>query len=139
MAFRISTALKNSLCLALINPLAGTSGVSGPASLKIYEGVQPASADDDAGTYSLLCEISNIGWNATTSGTASFANTSGYVGTAAMDGTAGWGRMENINGLGTCRVDGDVGTQVNNVFTINVNSFSSGGEITLLSADIYMA
>lgn len=137
MAFRMSTDLKNALCLEVMTLFAGTSGTAGTAQLTIMAGSQPGSADS-SGTGGTLCVISGIGWNATTTGTAGLAS-SAYVGTAGTSGTAGWARLETINSSGTCRIDGDVGTAAGNVFTINVNSFSSGGEISLTSADIYMA
>lgn len=138
MAFRMSTDLKNALCKEVINLFAGTSGTAGTASLTIMNGTQALSAND-AGTGATLCVITGIGWNETTSGTAGFAATGGYVGTAGTAGTATWARMETVNASGTCRIDGDVGTAAGNVFTINVNNFSSGGLITLTAADIYMA
>lgn len=137
MAFRMSTGLKNALCLEVLTLMAGTSGTAGTASLTIMAGTQAASADD-AGTGGTLCVITGIGWNAATSGTSPLAGTS-YTGTAGTSGTAVWARLECINDSGTCRIDGDVGTAAGNVFTINVNSFSSGGLITLTAADIYMA
>mgnify|MGYP001767867042 CR=1 FL=1 len=140
MAFRISLDMKNALCSDVVKYLAGTYGTAGTASLTIRAGSQPGSADS-SGTGATLCVISGIGWGtdsvATTSGTALLYGT--FSGTAGTSGTAEWARLECINASGTCRIDGDVGTSVTNVFTINVNSFSSGGEINLLSANIYMA
>lgn len=136
MAFRMSLDLKNALCLEVLTLMAGTSGTDGTASLTIMAGTQAASADD-AGTGGTLCVITGIGWNTTTTGTSGLAGI--YTGTAGTSGTATWARMECINDSGTCRIDGDVGTAAGNVFTINVNSFSSGGLITLTAADIYMA
>lgn len=137
MAFRMSTGLKNALCLEVLTLMAGTSGTAGTASLTIMAGTQAASADD-AGTGGTLCVITGIGWNTATSGTSALAGMA-YTGTAGTSGTAVWARLECINDSGTCRIDGDVGTAAGNVFTINVNSFSSGGLITLTAADIYMA
>ena len=140
MAFKLSNAQANVLCNSLVTSLAGTTGISGTASLNLYSGSQPASANDEVGTgNNLLCTIEGIGWKAGTAGTASLASSSGYQGTASTAGIAGWGRIETINGSGTCRADGDVGTSIGNVFQINLNNFSSGGLVTLVSADIYMA
>jgi hypothetical protein len=132
--------MKNAMCNEVLSLMAGTNGTSGTASLKIYSGAQPASADDGAGTSgTMLCQIDNIGWNLGTSGTSFLASTSGYQGTASDAGSAGWARMETVNGFGTCRIDGDCGIVAGNVFTLNINEFSTGGLVTLLSADIYMA
>lgn len=138
MAFRMSNDLKNLIVNTIVPVIAGTTGTAGTGELKIYSGNQPANADT-SGTGATLCTISNIGWETATSGTSSFSSTSGYTGTAGQDGTAGWARLELIGEAGTYRIDGDIGTSVANVFTINVNNFSSGGIISLLSADIYCA
>jgi hypothetical protein len=58
------------------------------------------------------------------------------VGTAGSTGVAGWARLETINDSGTCRIDGDVGTSGTNAFTINVNSITEDGEVTLTAATI---
>jgi len=135
-AFRMSNDLKNALCGNVISYIAGADGTDGL--LTISAGPQPGDAGSD-GTGGTLCVIGGIAWNSTTSGTASLASTTGYAGTAIAAGTAGWGRLEYVGTAGTCRIDGDIGTSAAHVFMINVNNFSSGGVITLLSADIYMA
>lgn len=133
MAFAMNDALKNAVVLNVITLMAGTSGIAGTASLTIRAGSQPSA--ESAGTGGTLCVISNIGWAAATSGTAALAGTA-YVGTAGSTGSAGWARLECINDSGTCRIDGDVGTAATNAFTINVNSITSGGEVTLTAATI---
>jgi hypothetical protein len=139
MAFRLSTPLKNELVNeSMVKKMAGTNGTAGTASLRIYTGTQPTSADD-ATSGTILCSILGIGWSSGTSGTAVFASSTGYYGTAVTSGVAGWARMETINATGTCRIDGDVGISQNNVFTINSASLVSGGVVTLLSADIYVS
>lgn len=137
MAFRLSTDLKNVLVNTMITTMAGTYGTAGTASLTIYTGTQPASADSD-GTGSTIAVIENIGWsddNPTTSGTAALADS--YVGTSGEAGTAGWARLECINDAGTCRIDGDVGTSIANVFRINDTVIDGTAAVTLLSANIY--
>lgn len=139
MAFRMSTDLKNHLCdNGVITALAGTTGASGTASLRLYNGTQPATADSGTnGT--MLCEITGIAWNNATNGTAVFNSTAGYTGTSVVAGTIGWARMECISSLGTCRIDGDAGTSTLNVFTINVPTVEIGGLVTLNTSNIYMA
>jgi hypothetical protein len=139
MAFRMSTSLKNHLCnTGVVSALAGTTGASGTASLRLYTGTQPASAD--SGTSGImLCEITGIGWDNATNGTSTFNSTAGYTGTAVQAGTIGWARMECISALGTCRIDGDAGTSSLNVFTINVPVLEVSGLVALNSANIYMA
>lgn len=136
MAFRMSNDLKNELANRVVQLMAGTIGTGGTASLTIRSGVQPTDVSS-SGTGGTLCVIENIGWGSAAAGTASFATAGGYAGTAVTSGTGGWARLECINASGTCRIDGDVGTAAGNVFTVNVNSFASGGVFTLTAADIY--
>lgn len=133
MAFAMNDALKNAVVLNVITLMAGTSGTAGTASLTIRAGTQPSA--ESAGTGGTLCVISGIGWAAATSGTSVLAGTA-YVGTAGSTGVAGWARLECVNTSGTCRIDGDVGTAATNAFTINVNSITNGGEVTLTAATI---
>lgn len=70
---------------------------------------------------------------------AQLVDVAGYAGTAVADGTAGWARLEDVAGDGSFVIDGDVGTSSANVFTLNVTEILTGGTVTLLNADIYMA
>lgn len=133
MAFAMNNTLKNAVVLNVITLMAGTSGTGGTASLSIRAGDQPSA--ESAGTGGTLCVIAGIGWDAATGGTANMS-TSSYVGTAGSTGVAGWARLETINDSGTCRIDGNVGTSATNAFTINVNSITEGGEVTLTAATI---
>lgn len=138
MAFRMNNDLKNLIVNAIIPAIAGAVGESGTGCLTILAGSQPSSAET-SGTGGTLCVISNIGWGASTNGTSVFVSETGYQGTAVAAGAAGWARLELQSTAGTYRIDGDVGTAVGNVFTINANSFSSGGVVSLLSSDLYCA
>jgi hypothetical protein len=141
----MSTDLKNYVInQGVIKQMAGTMGTGGTASLKIYTGSQPASADS-ATSGTLLCTISNIAWGGSngtigaTSGTTDLASTAGYSGTAATGGVAGWGRMEAFGtgftgSAGTFRIDGDVGTAATCTFVINSVNVANGGVVTLLTA-----
>jgi hypothetical protein len=135
MAFRLSTLLKDIVLNNLVTNMASTVGTDGTASLNVYSGTQPASADD-ATAGSLLCSIANIGWAAATGGTSSLAAAAGYSGTAIATGTAGWARFEFLGSAGTYRMDGEVGTASTGTFVINAVSVSSGGIVTLLTANI---
>ncbi len=146
MAFRMSTSLKDYLCTAgIVTNFAGTTGTGGTAVLYIYTNTQPASADEgDCGTLSgtfgtILAVIEGIGWGTALTGTCAFATAGGYSSTSRTAGTAGWARLECINDNGTCRIDGNVGTGLGNVWTINQAIFATNGEtVTLTSADVYM-
>jgi hypothetical protein len=70
---------------------------------------------------------------------AQLVDPDGYAHVAVDDGEAGWARLTDSAGDGSYVIDGDVGESSANVFTINVDDIVSGGTITLLNADIYMA
>jgi hypothetical protein len=133
-AFKMNSNMKNYLInQGMINQIAGTNGTAGTASLNIYSGTQPATAD--TGTNGMLiCTISNIGWSAATAGTANIAGT--YSGTAGVDGTAAWARMTTVNANGTFCADGDVSTSGTSVFVINGSIISNGDVVKLQSANI---
>ena len=135
MALSINSALKNSIVNSIITALAGTTGTAGTAQLRIYSGNQPANAD--AGTSgTLLCTIPNVGWNPCTAGTSTL--TAVAYGTAAVTGTAGWARFERIGTAGTFRLDGQIGVDSTNVFSINSAVFSTAGApVALLTAPLY--
>jgi hypothetical protein len=134
MALKLNATMKNYLIdKGMIDQLAGTSGTAGTASLNIYNGTQPANAD--AGTNgTLLCTISNIGWNYGTSGSAALTGT--VTGTAGTDGTATWARMSTVNSNGTFCLDGDVGTAGTAIFVINSAALLTDDIVRLLSANI---
>ena len=147
MALLLSTDLKNYIVnQGIIKQLAGTMGTGGTARLRIYNGSQPASADNGTnGT--MLCEIINIGWGGTngtigaTSGTAAFGTAAGYTGTAATSGTAVWARLETIGtgytgSAATHRIDGEVGTAATSTFVINSTTITALGSVTILSMPI---
>jgi hypothetical protein len=113
MALKIGTDLKNYIVnQGVVVKMAGTWGTGGSASINIYTGAQPSTADGTA-SGTLLCTISNIGWSdsvGATGGTAALANTAGYVGTAA-----------------TC------------TFVINNASITALGTVTLLTAPVLVS
>jgi len=149
-ALKLSTDLKNYIVnQGIAKKMAGTMGTGGTCVLRIYNGVQPATADGPtSGT--MVCEIINIGWGGTgnagtigaTGGTAIHSSGGpGYTGTAGSDGSAIWARMETITtgytgSAATMRIDGSCGTGVDATFVINVVNIEKGGYVTLLTAPI---
>jgi hypothetical protein len=147
MALKIGTDLKNYIVnQGVVVKMAGTWGTGGSASINIYTGAQPSTADGTA-SGTLLCTISNIGWSdsvGATGGTAALANTAGYVGTAATTGTAGWARLQTVGtgysgSAATFRIDGDVGTAATCTFVINSASITALGTVTLLTAPVLVS
>ena len=140
MALTMNTALQNELINAAIILLAGTYGTEGTANLKIYSGEAPGTAGDGtqgtAGTNHLIVEISGIKWNSGTDGSAGLIEAA--TGTAGSTGIAAWGRLESeAGGSGLC-IDGDVGVNYWNGFTINSVSITLNDVITLANIDIFL-
>lgn len=139
MAFKINTQLKNVLVNDVITRLAGTTGVDGTASLRLYTGTQPANADA-ATSGTLLCTLTDISWAHCTGGTA--ALTASVSGTTSEAGTAGWARLQTVGAgtEGTFVVDGSVGAAGTNTFVLSNPIFTTaGGLVSLVTAPIYMA
>lgn len=138
MAFKISLDLqKHLLNGGIISAIAGTSGTAGTATLNLYSGTQPANAD--AGTSgTLICTIAGISWNTATNGTTGLASTDGYSGTAIKAGTIGWGRMECISEKGTCRIDGNAGSNGGEVWSTTRCIVGAGDAVHLVTADLFV-
>lgn len=71
-------------------------------------------------------------------GISTLVAAAGYSGTAIASGVAGWARLEDSTGDNTLIVDGDVGADYWNVFTINSVAIVTDDVITLLNADIFL-
>lgn len=71
-------------------------------------------------------------------GIATLVDPEGYSAVAIESGLAGWARLESSAGDGSLVVDGDVGADFWNVFTINSATVATDQVITLLNADIFM-
>jgi len=150
MAFRFNDDAKNYIInQGIVKQLAGTMGTGGTATLYIYTGSQPDSANDaPSGTSgTLLCTIINIGWGGSngtrgaTCGTIAFGTSGGYTGTAVADGTAGWGRFQRYGtgftgSAATFRVDGDVGVAGTCTFVIDSVEIATSGLVNIQTFNI---
>jgi hypothetical protein len=123
MAIRFNTATRNALADTLGAAMAY-------ATLSIYTGTQPATANDTA-TGTKLVDVTINAFNAASTGTATLDTSSPNVGTAVATGTAGWGRITHTSGV----IDGTVGTSGTD-FTINSTSITSGSAVTLTAMTI---
>lgn len=121
MTIRFNTTLRNTLADEL-------AGVLGYATLTIYTGSQPASANN-AATGTALAVFTLAGYDAAASGSATL--TASVPTTADATGTAGWARFTD----GSNVVDGTVGTSGTD-FIISTTAITSGGTVTLTSATI---
>lgn len=124
MAIRFNTATRNLLADALGSGMAS-------ATLSIYTGSQPATAND-AASGTKLVDITINAFNAASTGKATLDTSSPNVGTAVATGTAGWGRIVFSTSNG---IDGTVGTSGTD-FTINSTSITSGATVTLTAMTI---
>lgn len=122
MATRIPTAVRNAVTDVVVDRVdTGTTNAEG--SLRIYEGSQPASANDSAsGTLLAEVELENPAFSASSTGVATLLGTPlSTVGLAA--GTAGWFRIVDRNEATV--VDGSAGTSgtelILNTATISIN------------------
>ncbi len=127
----LNAALVNALVSAwtvtAANVAAGAS-----ASIKIYSGSAPASADA-AATGTLLATFTTAAggtsWNAASAGSAALASNLAVA--ASATGTAGYARMEK----GTFVLQGSVGTAATD-FIIDSTSLVNGNTVTLTNATI---
>lgn len=95
MATRLPTAARNSACDAVVDLLDAGSGA---ATLKIYSGSQPASANDAAsGTLLTTVTLADPAFGAASTGVATLAGTP-LSGTGVAAGTAGWARLADSTG-----------------------------------------
>lgn len=135
MAVRLSANLANTLANAIDDAF---NAGSGAATIKIYTGTQPATADTAVGGATLLATftLSDPAFGNASGGTITMAGTPLTV-AAAATGTAGWFRAES-NGGGTLTVlDGSVGTSGHQI-NLNTTSITSGVNVTITSGTITM-
>jgi len=126
MPLRLSTATRNTL-LSALPPAAAT--------LRVYTGSQPASADDAPGGTLLLEFDSAVYLTSPSGGSVSLdPSYAPYQATAVATGTAGWARLTLSGGE---RIDGHVHTS-GAPFNLSSASISSGDLIVLQSLTITM-
>lgn len=132
MAVRLSASLANSLADAVDDAI---NGGTGAATLKIYTGSQPATADTAAsGTLLATFTLNDPAFGAASGGTITLAGTPKTV-AAAATGTAGWFRIETSTPTNV--LDGSVGTSGNQI-NLNTTSITSGVNVTITSGTITM-
>lgn len=123
MTIRFNTATRNVMADAL-------AGILGAATLNVYTGSQPASANNaPTGTLLISFDVASVGYNTASNGSATMADS--VQATAVASGTAGWARFSD----GICVVDGTVGTSGTD-FIISTTSITNGGVVTLNTATV---
>lgn len=95
MATRLPTAARNAACDAVVD-LADAG--AGAATLKIYTGTQPATANDAvSGTLLATITLSDPAFGSASTGVATLAGTP-LSATGVAAGTAGWARLADSTG-----------------------------------------
>lgn len=106
---------------------------AGPATIKIYTGSQPATADTAAsGTLLVTFTCADPAWSAASGGVKTLDADPDLSAAAVATGTAGYARM--ADSTGTTVFDGSVtATGGGGDFTMNTTSITSGQTVTLLT------
>lgn len=106
---------------------------AGAATIKIYSGSQPATADTAAtGTLLATFTLSDPSFGAASSGVITLAGTPKTV-AASASGTAGYFRLEDSTGVDI--MDGSVGTSGAEL-NLNTTTITSGVNVTITSGTI---
>lgn len=134
MAIRLATATRNALANAFVTQ--ADSG-TGAATVKIYTGTQPASANDAAsGTLLVTFTLSDPSFGAAAAGGVTLSGTPKSA-SAAATGTAGWFRLETST-PGTV-IDGSVtATGGGGDMTVDNTSITSGQTVNLTGGTVTM-
>lgn len=136
MAVRLATATRNALADAVATR--ADSG-AGAATVKVYTGAQPASANDTIGASTLLATftLNDPSFNAAASGAISLITSPAISTTGAATGTAGWFRMESSTPATV--IDGSVtATGGGGDMTLDNTSITSGQTVNLTGGTVTM-
>jgi len=131
MTTRLSAAIRN----AMQNQVSlGVDAGTGPGTIKVYSGSQPATADTAAsGTLLVTITLNDPSFGASASGVITADVDPIPTGTAVATGTAGWARVADSDGLAV--VDGSVAASGGD-FTISTTSITSGQVVNLTGATL---
>jgi hypothetical protein len=130
---RVAATARNAMLDALV---ARMDLGAGPATLKIYSGVQPASGDGALSGNTLLGTLtfSDPSAPASAAGVVTF-NAITEDSSADASATATWARIQDSNGNNV--FDGDVGT-AGAMINLNTTTIAAGGPIRISSFTITM-
>lgn len=134
MAIRLATATRNALADAVTTR---ADAGAGAATIKVYTGAQPASANDAAtGTLLATFTCSDPSFGAAATGVITLAGTP-KTATAAATGTAGWFRMESSTPAAV--IDGSVtASGGGGDMTVDNTSITTGQTVNLTSGTVTM-
>lgn len=129
MALRLTSGVRDA---AVNAATAFADAGTGPATLKIYTGGQPATAvDDPTGTLLATFTLQDPAYDPSSDGAAGLNTGGGISAVAVNTGVAGWGRLANSDG--DTVYDGLCGTAGTPEFLLNALSITAG-QIIVLSA-----
>lgn len=131
MTLRVAVAARNAgLDAAFDRANAG----AGPATIKVYTGPQPATADTaETGTLLATFTLADPAFSAAAGGVKDLDADPDLTATAVADGTAGWARCEDSDGNNV--FDGSVGTASTD-FIINSTAITTGQTVNLTLGSI---
>jgi hypothetical protein len=128
MAIRIADAVREDMVTAVA---AAINAGSGPATLEVRTGSQPANADTTAsGTLLVTFTLADPATEAPTAGSLPLDLDPDISATAAASGTAGWARLKDSDG--NTILDGTVGTSGTD-YIITSTTITNGQTVTLIS------
>lgn len=133
MTLRLAVACRNA---ALDAALDLANAGAGAATIKVYTGSQPATADTaETGTLLVTFTCADPAWSAASGGVKDLDADPDLSAVAAATGTAGWARMEDSAGNNI--LDGSVtATGGGGDFTMNTTSITSGQTVNLTTGSV---
>lgn len=132
MTMRIKESLRN-LRLAVLSTAADAG--SGPATIEVRTGAQPATADTAAsGTLLVTFTCEDPAFASPSAGVMDLDAAPDLTAVAVASGTAGWARMLDSNGVTV--FDGAVAATGSPEFLITSTSISNGQTVTLTVGSI---
>lgn len=131
MTIRIPVAARNAMLDTLVDR---ADAGAGPATLKVYSGGQPATADTAAtGTLLVTFTLADPAFEAAASNAVAIDADPDINATAVATGTAGWARLADSDGVTV--FDGTVGTSGTD-WIINSTSITLGQIVVLTSGQL---
>lgn len=132
MAMRIKESIRNSM-LSVISAAADAG--SGPSTIEIRTGAQPANADAAAtGTLLVTFTCEDPAYASPAAGVMDLDAAPDLTATAAASGTAGWGRVKDS--AGNTVWDGAVAATGTPEFLITSTTITSGQTVTVTVGSI---
>lgn len=136
MTIHVATAARNAALDAIVDLV---DAGSGPGTIKVYTGAQPANANTAAsGTLLATLTFNDPAFDAASAGSVAADVSPAVTGTAGAAGTAGWARVADSTGATV--FDGSVTTAGGGGdFIIDLATIASGDTVTLTAGSLSLA